>query len=114
MKKILSTIIIFCLIATSTSYAQLFNGKSGNGDSSENTAIYDNAVNSGNETNDDYGGFFRSSTADSPGGRPGNGDAIGQEAPLKDGFLFLVGCCFLWFVVKSFNEKRKKTMFYVI
>jgi len=108
MKKILSTLILFCLIATSTSYAQFFNGRSGNGDSSENTAIYDNAVNSGNETNEDYGGFFRSSNADTPGGRPGNGDAIGQEAPLKDGLPVLIACCLLLVVVKSFNERQKK------
>ena len=108
MKKILSTIIIFCLIATSTSYAQFFNGKSGNGESSENTAIYDNAINSGNETNEDYGGFFRSSNADTPGGRPGNGDAIGQEAPLKDGLPVLVGCCLLLIVIKSVKDRRKK------
>ena len=112
MKKISSLLIIFCFIATSISYAQFFRDKPDNDNSSgSNSAVHDS--NTGRtvvvtETNDEYGGFFRSSNADSPGGRPGNGDAIGQEAPLKDGLPVLIGCCILLVVVKTIKDKKKK------
>ena len=111
MKKILSLFIIFYFIATSISYAQFFREKSENDNSSgSSSAIYDsNAGSSATETDDHYeGGFFRSSSADTPGGRPGNGDAIGQEAPLKDGLPVLIGCCLLLIVIKSVKDRRKK------
>jgi len=111
MKKISSLLIIFCFIATSISYAQFFREHSDNDNSSgSNSAVHDsNAGKTVTETNDDYGGgFFRSSNADTPGGRPGNGDAIGQEAPLKDGLPVLIGCCLLLVVIKSVNDRRKK------
>ena len=116
MKKISSLLIIFCFIATSTSYAQFFRDQSDNDNSSGNSgAVYNsNAGSSVTETNDDYGGFFRSSNADSPGGRPGNGDAIGQEAPLKDGLPVLVGCCLLLMVVKTIKENKKKMTYDIL
>jgi uncharacterized OsmC-like protein len=64
-------------------------------------------VNAEKESANDYGGFFRSSSADSHGGRPGNGGGIGQEAPLKDGLYALAGCCILLVIVKTVKEKRK-------
>jgi hypothetical protein len=110
MKKISSLLILFCFIATSISYAQFFREQSDddNSSSGSNSAVYDSKTgNSGSENNDDNGGFFRSSSADNPGGRPGNGGGIGQEAPIKDGLHVLIGCCLVLAVVKSVNEKRK-------
>jgi hypothetical protein len=110
MKKILSLTILFLFIATIQSYAGFFKSQQENENSSENTeTLYDNNTNSsGNETLDDYGGFFRSSTADSPGGRPGGGGGVGQEAPLGSGLHVLITCCAVLSIVKIFIKEEKK------
>ena len=54
-------------------------------------------------TSDNRGGFFRDSSADNPGERPGNGGGIGQEAPIGDGLLVLTVCCAGLVIVKFFH-----------
>jgi len=109
MKKILVTILIFLFTATAIGYAGIFKGQSEDNSSDNNSVSYDSSVSNSEEiSNEDYGGFFRSSSADDPGGRPGNGGGIGQEAPLSDGLPVLISCCVLLGLLKTFNEKRKK------
>jgi len=54
-------------------------------------------------TEDNYGGLFRASD---PGGRPGNGDGIGQQAPLGDGLKILLILCF-FFLLYEFSTNKK-------
>lgn len=101
MKKVLITILIFLLTATATSYAGIFN-------QSETKQSNSNPSNSGEETTDNYGGFFRSSSADNPGGRPDDGGGIGQQAPVGNGLYPLVICSLFFGIVKLSSDKRKK------
>ena len=80
-----------------TTYAQFFKDK----ESSSAT------TSSRNFDTDNGAGFFRNSNS-GPGGRPGDGEGIGQEAPLGDGLNALVACCVLFGFVKIYNDKRKK------
>ena len=109
------TIMIFLFTATTVSYAgpsdpeyneRASNNQSGffSGSDSDNTSSGTNA----SESPDQTSGFFSSPNADNPGGRPGDGGGIGQQAPLRDGLNVLVACCVLFGFVKFFNEKRKK------
>ena len=103
MKKILFTIMIFAFAAmTTTSYAQIFKEQDSNPSvSTENST-------SSSEVNDSQVGFFRSSTADPPGDRPGNGEGIGQQAPLGDGLHILIAFCMFFGVIKYYSRRRKK------
>lgn len=52
-------------------------------------------------------GFFRSSTADDLPGRPGSGDAIGQEeeAPIGGGLYVLLACCLVLGGAKFYRHR---------
>ena len=104
MKKIFYIFILLFFISTTPNYAQFFKGQS----ETDNYSSNSNSRNSGEAASEDYGGFFRNSSADGPGDRPGSGEGIGQEAPLKDGLHVLIGCCLLFVVIKSVNDRRKK------
>jgi len=106
MKNVLMTIILLFITIT-IGYAGIFkewpDEFSGN-----NGANYDsNSSYSEETTNEYYSGFFRSSTADNPGGRPDSGDGIGQEAPIGNGLPVLVACCLITAVVK-YSQRNKK------
>ena len=109
MKKIFITVVIILFTSTVISYTGIFKEPTVENSSNNSGADYESVVSNSEETSaEDYGGFFRSSTADNPGGRPGNGGGIGQEAPLGGGLPVVVSCCFVLALVKSFKGKRKK------
>jgi len=63
----------------------------------------------GEEIAEDYGGgFFRSSTETDPGGRPGSGGGIGQEAPLGDGWPVVIACCVALILLRFFDQNRRE------
>ena len=63
---------------------------------------------SGEASTEDYGGgFFRSSTESDPGGRPGSGGGIGQEAPLGDGWPVVIACCVALILLRLFDKDRR-------
>ena len=109
MRKILIT-ILFLLTVTAVSYAE------SDTEQSEQKILQEASDNSGGffkpddyspiKTPGDYGGFFRDSSADNPGGRPDNGGGIGQEAPAGDGLLVLIACCVGLVIVKLFYRYR--------
>jgi len=104
MKKILITVMIFLFTATTvTTYAQIFKEQ----DSSSYTTVSGNSS-STYEVDDNQGGFFRSSTADPPGDRPGNGEGIGQQAPIGEGLQILVAFCMFFGGIKYYSRNRKK------
>ncbi|MCL1934630.1 MAG: hypothetical protein FWF53_12555 [Candidatus Azobacteroides sp.] len=119
MKKILISISIFLFTATMISYAGFFNeswdvncseaafDNYGGFSESDNNCYSSGFFNNYDEISDDYNGFFRASSAGDPGGRPGNGDGIGQEAPIDDGLLPLTVCCVVLIFVKAFYKRRK-------
>ena len=115
MKKILYTIIIVLFTSTNISYAGLFDNQPEAGNSSGSTGGFfnNNTGYSGEATSDDYGGFFRSSEADDPGGRPGGGDGIGQEAPLGNGFFILSICCSIYGIIKLSSRKGSIIRYYI-
>jgi len=112
MKKIIVLIFLFAVAATS-SYVGFSMGNS------ELKYKEETSVSSGGffKSNDNYssgetfgneGGFFRNSTeANGPGGRPGSGDGIGQEAPIGDGLFVLTICCTCLIIAKLFYARRK-------
>ena len=137
MKKIFNIFILFFLISTTPNYAQFFKGQSetstyssGITNTNYNSRIsysgiqdYNSPMNRdfNNNNNISYsgefqetvseentGGFFRNSTAGGPGDRPVSGEGIGQEAPLVDGLAFLIACCGVLIILKTFREKQKK------
>jgi len=109
MKKMFVTITILLFTSTVISYAGIFKEQADD-NSSNNTGFFNDSNSSNIEeaSYEDYGGFFRSSSADNPGGRPGNGGGIGQEAPIRDGLPVIVAYCVVLALVKTFKEKRKK------
>ena len=113
MKKVLITIIVFLFTSIATSYAGIFQRQSEDNSSDRVGSFYDSTVNYSEETvnREDSGGFFRSSSADNPGGRPDNGGGIGQEsAPIHDGLPVLITCCIVFGFVKTFKEKTEKRL----
>ena len=107
MKNVLMTIILLFITIT-IGYAGIFkewpDEFSGNyGANYDSNSSYSEEI-----TNDYYGGFFRSSTADNPGGRPDSGDGIGQEAPIGNGLPVIVVCCLFLVVVKFHREIKKR------
>ena len=105
MKKFryLIPVLIFFFGATATSYAGFFTNQPETNDSYSSSNNY-----SGGEANEGNSGFFRSSSADNPGGRPGNGDGIGQDAPVGDGIPVVLACCIALVLLKFFDGKKKK------
>ena len=102
--------LIFWVSATGIIEAETYRKLEQDNTTGKAGALYsNNNINlPGKEVSEDYGGFFRNSTADNPGGRPGTGGGIGQEgeeAPLKDGLSVLLACCFAMIVVKSFQKE---------
>ena len=100
MKKIIITILIIIFTASPvTTYAQFFKDKEPSAartSSSSYDTDYSNA------------GFFRNPNNNGPGDRPGDGEGIGQEAPLGDGINAIITCCVIFGFVKIYNEKRRK------
>ena len=104
MKKTLIAITIFLFAATVISYAGIYKEQSNNPSSS---SIYGSNNSTENNDSGNSGGLFRNSTADDPGGRPGNGGGIGQESPVGDGLPILILCSLILFVVKYRNNKKR-------
>jgi len=105
MKKILNFFIVFLFLATAPSNAQFFR------DQSDSESSYSSSSSSSysGESSDDYGGFFRSSNSTDPGGRPGGGEGIGQEAPIRDGIPVIIACCIALALLKIFDVKNKES-----
>ena len=110
MKKILTTIIIILLASTSISYAGIFYSQPETENSSGSSGGFfnNNTGYSGESTSEDYGGFFRSPSMSDPGGRPGSGDGIGQNAPLGDGWPVIIACCIALICLRLFDRKRNR------
>jgi len=106
MKKLIPVLmftLMFIFSATVTSYAGFFNQSETNDSYSSSS----NNTYSRGESSEDYGGFFRSSSAGNPGNRPGNGDGIGQDAPVGDGIPVIIACCIALGLLKFFDGGRK-------
>jgi len=101
MKKVIGFFIVFLFLATAPSNAQFFR------DQSDSESSYSSGSNYSGESSDDYGGFFRSSNSTDPGGRPGGGEGIGQEAPIRDGIPVIIACCIALALLKIFDGKNK-------
>jgi len=102
MKKIFFTIIIFLFVTLTTGHAQFF----------KNPDTEIQSSNSGysgySEGNNNSGGFFKNGTNPAnPGNRPGQGGAIGVDAPIGDGVKELIICCIVLCFVIYFDKKRK-------
>jgi len=103
MKKILISTLI-CLITASAAICAGISDKQDSSDYSEKSgSLYRN--NTPVPEPETLGiGIFRSSDAGSPGGRPGNGQGIGQEeAPLGDGLYVLLACCATFVIIKCIS-----------
>ena len=101
MKKILATILVFLFIATGAGYSQIYKNQeteTGKTTGLRNNQAVEQAV------NDNYGGIFRSGLDD----RPGNGEGIGQVAPLAGGLDLLFACSIVFGVVKFYKRRQKK------
>jgi len=109
MKKVIYTIIIILFTMTEISNAQFFRSQD-NDNSGSSTGITNVFGNSSRNSEDDNSssGFFRSPDSGSLDDRPGNGDGIGQEAPLGDGLPVFIICCSVLGVVKLVQMKKKK------
>ena len=98
--------MIFLLTATMTSYAGIYRDNTpDNSGSSGYGALFGNSNSSNPGGDSDSGGLFRSSNVD-PGDRPGNGDGIGQQAPIGNGVRTLAVCCLIYGIVKLSSKKR--------
>ena len=105
MKKTAIILLLFLFTSVVMSYARITDG-----DPSDNTASsYTGSISySDDETSADSNtGIFKSSDADNPGGRPGNGGGIGQNTPISDGLFLLIGCSIVFAIAKTVHEKRK-------
>ena len=108
MKKVFFAIIITLFTANTISYAETNKSQTGADGSSGYGALYNNTSNnSGEQSENKSGGLFRSD-ADNPGGRPDNGDAIGQETPVKGGLNILIACCFIFGIIKLSSRKEEE------
>ena len=117
MKKILISVVIFLFAATTASYASFFDneqeGSNVEHESDSRNGFFSNISSPGNDPFDHANseGFFRAS-AGSPGGRPDNGEGIGQqsdeEAPLGEGIYALILCCIVWGFMKGYKNKRQE------
>lgn len=122
MRKILITITMLLFTAMAVSYAGTY---------------YQTPS---EEASDAYGGFFSSSSSSSsrrdagsqsgniglfrstdpdpsssrPGGRPLDGNAIGQQKPMpiSDGLYVFIGFCIVFAIVKTFHGKRQQCNLY--
>ena len=110
MKAVFTIIFLFIFTATATTYAGLFNNQLETNDPYNNNGAgyWENNNYQGVEADEDRSGFFRSSSAGNPSGRPGNGDGIGQDAPLSKGVHILAICCLIYCIAKFSSKKRSK------
>ena len=109
LKKIVLSTMILLLAATVISFASGNNYKEKPSDNNGGFFQADNDYSSDEtpeSTIDQTGGFF--SDGGDPGNRPGEGDGIGQNAPLQDGLHVLLTCCAAFVLVKFANDKHKK------
>jgi len=110
MKKTLVSILIFMFTATVSVCAQIYNNQEpGNNNSAGQNGYYstysDVTLTNSNE-NAGSSGLFKD-TATGPGGRPVNGEGIGQEAPLGNGLNVLIACSVIYGIVLFFKMKSK-------
>ena len=99
MKKIIFTIAIILLFASTAGYAQFFKDPE---TENEKSIITDNLI-----KDNEYGGFFRA-PAESPGTtRPDRDGGIGVTAPLGDGLNILIVCSAFFGLVTFYKNKRK-------
>jgi len=117
MKPLLIAFLLFLFASTAISYAGFFrNGqtdtKSSYDNSSSNKTSYQTTLDYSEgvgATNN--GGLFSASSnpTDDPGGRPGNGDGIGQQkAPIGRGTHTLLVCCLIYGIVKFSIDRRQR------
>ena len=124
MKKIILAIVVFLFMAgvLNHSYSQSYynsninkNNVNNNNDiiKSSGSALYtDPPKTAATEKLDDShsgGALFRAdpSTGD-PGGRPSDGQGVGQETPLRGGFHFLLICGLIYGAVNVFARRRRQ------
>ena len=110
MKKISAAILIFLFSATISVYAGFFNERPEDKhkkEISDSHGGFFSGFDSETEADDQYGGFFG---APSPGGRPSNGDGIGQEVPPGDGLSVMIICCLVFGFIIFINNKQSKIM----
>jgi hypothetical protein len=104
MKKIVIVIILF--VVTTTGYGGIYTAQTHSGHAG---GLYKSAATDSDFEEHPAGGLFRSgSSPDDPGTRPGNGGAIGQDAPLRSGMYFLLVCAVFYGVIKYLGSKSKK------
>jgi len=99
--------MIFLFAGMETGYTQIFQDQ---GSTSEKSpGLYSNTITSDNpEENKTATGLFKSNSAPDPGGRPGDGGAIGKDVPLGNGITALSVCFVLLVVAKETTKKFKK------
>jgi len=103
MKKIIIAITILLFAATLTAYAGIYR------ETSTTPSSTNSGSNSDNSDGGNNGALFRNSSADNPGGRPGNGGGIGQdESPIGDGLPVLIVCSLIFIAVKFWTKKKNK------
>jgi len=115
MKPLLIAFLLFLFASTTVSYAGFFkNGQADTNtshDNSSNNTNYQTTLNysEGVEATDNGGIFSASNPTDDPGGRPGNGDGIGQQkAPIGRGTHTLLVCCLIYGIVKFSIDRRQR------
>jgi len=112
MKPLSIAFLVFLFASTNVSYAGFFK----NGQKDTNSS-YDNSSN--DRTNyqttfsytegvgaTDNGGLF--SVGENPLDRPGNGNGIGQDAPVGRGTHILLICCLIYGIVKFSIDRRQR------
>jgi len=110
MKKIVVAILIFMSFATQAGYAQLFKDEepvtdNTNNQTSSTQIAYSQENVESNEGDTNNSGLFRSNPELE---RPHNGEGIGQEAPVGDGFNVLIFCGIIFGVI-AFSKAKLKT-----
>ena len=108
MKKTLMAVVILLCVSIVTGFAGGIYKDQPKEPLSSNSIYGSSSSNVENDNSGNAGALFRNSNADGPGGRPDNGDGIGQETPIKDGLPELIGCCLILAVVKYIRRNKKR------
>ena len=108
MKKLIA-VLMFIYSTTTISHAGIFKDRSEiydfHGNNDGRNYLGDSSY-SREDTSEDYGGFFRSSTAEDLDDRPGNGSGIGQNAPVGDCIPVIIACCIAFVLLRLKKRDR--------
>jgi hypothetical protein len=114
MKKTLIVFVVLLFSVVEISYAGIYTSQTNQEKTfSPYNSLYGPPAGNTIIPSDTSSGLFKA-PENGFGGRPGNGEGIGQEAPIDDGLAILLVCCGVLVIIRAYIRKREKNLLSII